>query len=115
MALFHDFMHGNDGIAQAAIFPDAVSHLYLRSLRNNESALLQQAALLFSPVIAALRAAHDPFDEFFLRYDNAAAHTQSGEARFVHQLINAGDRNAQHLCHQFRVEEQRQFIVAVIG
>ena len=38
VALLHDFIHGNYGVAQAAVFPDAVSHLYLRSLRNNEPA-----------------------------------------------------------------------------
>ena len=55
-----------------------------------------------------------PLAEFFFRDDNAAAHTQGGEARFVHQFVGAGDGNAQHLCHHFRVEEQRQLIVVCI-
>ena len=31
-----------------------------------------------------------PLAEFFFRDDNAAAHTQGGKARFVHQFVGAG-------------------------
>ena len=37
------------------------------------------------------------------------------DIRLYLDRIARGMPHAQHLCHQFRVEEQRQFIVAVIG
>ena len=56
VALLHDFIHGNYGVAQAAVFPDAVSHLYLRSLRNNEPALLQQTHILGHGIAGEMQA-----------------------------------------------------------
>ena len=57
-----------------------------------------------------------PPDERFLRHDDPIADPQRGKILFVHQLIAAGRRNAQHFRYCRRVQEQRQFVIAfVIG
>ena len=48
-----------------------------------------------------------PYPELVLGHYDTAADMQSGEVLFRHQLVGAGDGDAQRLCHQLCAEKQR--------